>query len=299
MRTFKSFKGFNKDLSCKGYHYVEGQTYEMPEEDINLCTKGFHSCIIPLQCYHYYTPLSGVFHDVDISGAMEISKSNSKIVSSKITIGHDMSAKSIIERTFDVIESIDNDPDQYAGTELEEFAYNINESCRKGSIVRSDMDFSIAACDKEDPVYNGLCINTSHHSIAASIGNHKGVAVSQGMTVAASVGKNNIVCSSGSNSIVASIGPSNTVLAQEKGCIGVGIGGVNRLVAQEEGSMVMACGDNSVAKGALNSFITFAHMSTDDQNKSFIDKAITIKIDGVTFKADTWYKLEDGEIRPA
>lgn len=299
MRTFKSFKGFNKDLTCKGYQYVEGQTYEMPEEDINLCTKGYHSCIIPLQCYHYYTPISGVFHDVDISGEMEISKSNSKIVSSKITIGHDMNAKSIIERTFDVIESIDNDPDQYAGTELEDFANNINESCRKGSIVRSDMEFTITASEKEDSCYNGASINTGHHAIAAAIGNHKSVAVSQGMTVAASVGKNNIICSSGSNSVIASVGASNTILAQEKGCIGVGIGGVNRMVAQEEGSMVVVCGDDSVGKGVLNSFITFAHMSTDEQNKSFIDNVITIKIDGVSYKAGSWYKLENGVVKEA
>lgn len=37
------YKGFNKDLRCRGFQYEIGKTYEMEEEPI-LCEKGFHFC---------------------------------------------------------------------------------------------------------------------------------------------------------------------------------------------------------------------------------------------------------------
>ena len=37
----KAFKGFNKDMTCKGFQYEEGQTYET--EQARLCETGFHA----------------------------------------------------------------------------------------------------------------------------------------------------------------------------------------------------------------------------------------------------------------
>ena len=36
----KAFKGFNKDLTCRGFQYKVGETYE--EEKAELCHTGFH-----------------------------------------------------------------------------------------------------------------------------------------------------------------------------------------------------------------------------------------------------------------
>lgn len=43
----KAYKGFNKDMTCRGFQYEVGKTYETDEAD--LCNSGFHACKNPLE----------------------------------------------------------------------------------------------------------------------------------------------------------------------------------------------------------------------------------------------------------
>ena len=70
----KAFKGFNKDLTCRGYQYEEGK--EFHTERAECCDTGFHACEYPLDCFGYYDPAHSVFHEVELSGEMDtLSKS--------------------------------------------------------------------------------------------------------------------------------------------------------------------------------------------------------------------------------
>ena len=60
----KFYKGFNEDLTCRGFQYEEGKTYETDEA--KLCSKGFHACENPLDCFGYYAPGESVYHEVEI-----------------------------------------------------------------------------------------------------------------------------------------------------------------------------------------------------------------------------------------
>lgn len=44
----RAFKGFNKDLTCRGYQYEEGK--EFHTERAECCDTGFHACEYPLDC---------------------------------------------------------------------------------------------------------------------------------------------------------------------------------------------------------------------------------------------------------
>lgn len=50
----KAYKGFNKDMTCRGFQYEEGKTYETDKAE--LCKEGFHACENPLDCFNYYAP---------------------------------------------------------------------------------------------------------------------------------------------------------------------------------------------------------------------------------------------------
>lgn len=58
----RAFKGFNKDLTCRGYQYEEGK--EFHTERAECCDTGFHACEYPLDCFGYYDPAHSVFHEV-------------------------------------------------------------------------------------------------------------------------------------------------------------------------------------------------------------------------------------------
>ena len=48
----RAYKGFNKDMTCRGFRFKEGETYT--EEKAELCNSGFHACEHPLGCFSYY-----------------------------------------------------------------------------------------------------------------------------------------------------------------------------------------------------------------------------------------------------
>lgn len=62
----KAFKGFNKDLTCRGYQYEEGK--EFHTERAECCDTGFHACEYPLDCFGYYDPAHSVFHEARAKG---------------------------------------------------------------------------------------------------------------------------------------------------------------------------------------------------------------------------------------
>ena len=81
----KSYKGFNRDMTCRGKQYEEGKDYEEPQAV--ACEKGMHACEYPLDCFSYYAPGNSVYHEVIQSGEISRSDEDSKIASTKMHIG--------------------------------------------------------------------------------------------------------------------------------------------------------------------------------------------------------------------
>ena len=51
--TMRGFKAFDKNLTCRGFQYEIGHTYEFDGEPIP-CKQGFHFCKSITECYNYY-----------------------------------------------------------------------------------------------------------------------------------------------------------------------------------------------------------------------------------------------------
>ena len=91
----KAFKGFNKDLTCRGFQYEEGK--EFHTEKAECCEEGFHACEYPLDCFGYYSPAQSVFHEVELSGEMDKSRDNTKVCATDIKIGARISIAGLVK----------------------------------------------------------------------------------------------------------------------------------------------------------------------------------------------------------
>ena len=89
----KSYKGFNKDMTCKNKQYEVGKDYE--EDKAVACECGMHACEYPLDCFKYYPPSKSVYCEVEQSG--DISRhDDSKIASTKMRIGAQLNIAGIV-----------------------------------------------------------------------------------------------------------------------------------------------------------------------------------------------------------
>ena len=92
-----AYKGFDKDLKCRGFQYEVGKDYEQ-DGNIKCCEKGFHACEFPLEVFNYYAPgRNNRYCTVTQSGEMDKREGDSKVASSKIHIEIEIGLDGIIK----------------------------------------------------------------------------------------------------------------------------------------------------------------------------------------------------------
>ena len=100
----KAYKGFNKDMTCRGFQYEEGKEYTTDKAE--LCKSGFHACENPLDCFRYYPPTTSEYHEVEIEDVTdERDSEGTKICGKKIKIGAKLSVAKLCELHFEFVKS--------------------------------------------------------------------------------------------------------------------------------------------------------------------------------------------------
>ena len=81
----KAYKGFDKDLKCRGRQYTEG-VEDHVSDVARLCKEGVHACERPLDVFEYYDPADSVYHEVELAGVLDENKEGSKICGTDIKV---------------------------------------------------------------------------------------------------------------------------------------------------------------------------------------------------------------------
>jgi hypothetical protein len=91
----KTYKGFDKNLQCRGFQYEVGQTYTT---DVAVaCESGFHACEYPLDVFSYYPPADSRFCHVEQAGEISKHGADTKVASTKITIGAELDIAGLVK----------------------------------------------------------------------------------------------------------------------------------------------------------------------------------------------------------
>ena len=103
MSTITAYKGFDKDLRCRGYQYAVGETYAH-DGNARLCDAGFHACTLPLDVLSYY-PLTGGnrYHRVELDDATPPADGDSKRAARKISIGASLNLMGLVKAHVEAI----------------------------------------------------------------------------------------------------------------------------------------------------------------------------------------------------
>ena len=216
----KAYKGFNRDMTCRGYQFAEGETYEH-EGDVKLCRSGFHACLDPVDCLRYYDPCTSVYHKVEIDGVSDERGDDTKIVCKKIRIGARIGiaemVKASVNLTFAACRDAEN-ADAASGEYSRQAASGNNSTQAAGGSMSSQA----ASGDGSRQAASG------HSSRQAASGDGSRQAASGSMSLQAASGDGSRQAASGSESRQETTG---------KNCV------------------MMSAGNNGKARGKIGSWI--------------------------------------------
>jgi len=79
----KGYKAMNEDMTCRGFRYELGKTYEL-DGNIQICERGFHFCRDIASVFNYYERFESRVFEVEADGYIE--QTGDKLCCQKITI---------------------------------------------------------------------------------------------------------------------------------------------------------------------------------------------------------------------
>ena len=94
-KVITSYKGFDKNMQCRGFQYEVGKEYKMDGE-IKCCNRGFHACKSPMEVWDHYDMLNSRYAEVEQSGKIDEVENSTKVCSSRIKIKAELKLADII-----------------------------------------------------------------------------------------------------------------------------------------------------------------------------------------------------------
>ena len=305
-QKIKAYKAFDKDLSCRGFKYEVGKEYE-ETGDIKACEKGFHACPYPLDVFGYYTPAGSRFCEVEQSGKIDDSESD-KVCSSKIRIGAELDIRGLVKAAVSFVkERCTNECNADPGKPATAGYSGAATAGDSGAATAGDSGAATAG-DSGAATAGDYGAATAGDSGAATAGDtgaatagYRGAATA-GYSGAATAG--NYGAATAGDSGAATAGYSGAATAGDRGAATAGDSGAatagDRGAATARGKastgsngLSVARGNNVRVKGGIGSILVIAEEKEDTHD--IVDwKAVLV--DGEVVKADTWYRLENGEL---
>ena len=261
----KAYKGFDKNLRCKGLQYEIGGTQEV--DDVKLCNHGLYACEAPLDVFNYYAPGNGSrYCEVEMDGVSDERGGDSKRVAKKLTVGAEIGIPGLVKAHIEYVKS--HTTNEHTDPKMATAGY-------RGAATAGDSGAATAG-------NSGAA--TAGNSGAATAGNYG--AATAGYRGAATAGYRGAATAGNSGAATAgdrgAATAGNSGAATAKGSVSVGKNGCG-----------LVRGNDVTIKGGLGAVLVICEENADNWDikewKAFV-------VDGTDIRADTWYKLVDGKL---
>ena len=330
-----AYKGFDEDLSCRGFQYEIGKEYCL-EGELELCANGFHACQNPLDVFDYYSmSLYTRYAMVELFGDVDFATDNKKLCATNIRIVKEMSIDELVEigimsslpkkdlesgneRSYSMMIASDACADiiypKYEGASIASCGNyaSINSKNRWQCIASSGKLAKIDAfCDYSNISSSGIStritsvgliqnISTSGYGSRVVSHGYEASVASADMAMIYSDGENADLYASGAESKIASRGDNANI------CINSTHGYINssgyntRIMSAKNLSMIESTGEKAVIMSAGHNTKARAKVGswivlTEYDNNREVKCIKAEYVDGERIKGDTLYMLVDGE----
>ena len=276
MEKIKGYKGFDKNMKCRGFQYETGKDYQH-DGNITCCHSGFHFCTNPFDVLAYYAPANSRFCEVEGSGESAKEENDTKVSVSNLHVGFEIGLNGLINAGVKFI--------------LNKVKWNNCEATNTGDRSAATNTGNYSAATNTGDL--STATNTGDRSAATNTGNRSAATNTGNYSAATNTGDLSTATNTGDRSAATNTG--NRSAATNTGNYSAATNTGNRSAANVEGkdSIAIVTGRKSKAAGALGCWLV---LTERDDNMNIINVK-AIKVDGKKIKANIFYTLEDGEIK--
>ena len=302
MENAKGYKAFAPGMICRGKQYAENTDYE--EADGAICGKGMmHYCVNPFDTLNFYDLVgeNGKFSDFAEVEALDppVSGSDGTFAAKKLHIGAKLSFAGFVKACIDYTkeQTIDNMPKSEIGTGD---SAQIGSSGDYAKIGSSGYYAKIGSSGNYAQIgssgYSAQIGSSGYYAKIGSSGYYAKIGSSGDYAQIGSSGNSAQIGSSGDYAQIGSSGDSAQIGSSGNSAQIGSSGNYAKINSTGEDSVICCAGSGSVVKAKAGSWITLAEWEYSDEKGRFAPRCVkTEYVDGEKIKADTWYRLKNGE----
>ena len=269
-----TYKGTDKDMKCHGgFRYELGKKYE-DNGAIRCGGSGFHSCKTPLDVFRYFAPNKSQYFVCEAGGIVDEDNEDSKIASSELTLTAEIGIPGLVKAHIDYVKSHTTtehtDPKQatagdYGAATAGDYGAATAGAC--GAATAGSYGAATA----------GSCGAATAGDRGAATAGDRGAATA-GACGAATAGSYGAATAGSCGAATA----GDRGAATSRGSVTVGVNGTG-----------LVRGNGVMIRGGLGAILVIAE---EEENSYDLAHWKAVVVDGETVKADTWYKLMNGEL---
>ena len=295
----KAYKGFNPDMTCRGYKFEEGKTYT--EDKAELCKTGFHACLDPIEVLRYYEPTDGEgnlrkYHEVELEDVDDKREDDTKVCGKKITIGAELNLADLAKAHVEFVkENLSKGKSENATGNCSAATNTGDCSAATNTGYRSaatNTGFGSAATNTGD---RSAATNTGFGSAATNTGFGSAATNTGDCSAATNTGYRSAATNTGFGSAATNTGDRSAATNTGFGSAATNTGNCSAAANTGKNSVAVAWGRESKAKAAKGSYIVLAEYGEWNGKEYPLLHAKMRKVDGKKIKADTFYRLKDGK----
>ncbi|GAA5198750.1 DUF7666 domain-containing protein [Microbacterium jejuense] len=301
MTTIQAYKGFNKDLTCRGFQFEEGKTYEH-DGPVEACRSGFHATTMPLDVLKYYKPNQSVYHLVELEDVDDSNDEDSKVAARKIKIGAKLDLTGLIKAQVDfvfknskpVAGATSKKANAAVKAEIENGAATASgyygaatASGRYGAATASGRYGAATASGRY-----GAATASGDYGAATASGRYGAATASGDSGAATASGDYGAATASGDYGAATASGDYGAATASGDSGAATASGRYGAATASGYKSVASATGYAGRARGKAGTALLLVERDIDWN----ITAAAGVVVDGKKIKADTWYVLRGGKV---